>query len=177
MHYMDNSKYEGQWKADVPHGKGTLTLNTGDVYTGSFKLGKVRIAPFTTSVPLIADNSRVPRLTTHQPAGTGQYTHVTSSVIHQGKFAAGLKQGKCTISRLVSEQEKAEALKYPPMDKLVGNVDDGRVSCTNSTYVIISKNSHDPLLTPRTFLVAITRWKSSFRLRCQVSTSSKFSRH
>lgn len=42
MHYMDNSKYEGQWKTDAPHGKGTFVLPTGDVYTGSFKLGKVR---------------------------------------------------------------------------------------------------------------------------------------
>lgn len=106
MFYMDNSKYEGQWKADVPHGKGTLTLSTGDIYAGAFKNGK--------------------------PAGTGQYTHVTSSVIHQGKFAMGIKDGKCTITRLVSEQEKAEALKYPPMDKLVGTVVDGRVTCTNA---------------------------------------------
>ncbi len=110
MFYMDNSKYEGQWKADVPHGKGTLTLSTGDIYAGAFKNGK--------------------------PAGTGQFTHVTSSVIHQGKFAMGIKDGKCTITRLVSEQEKAEALKSPPMDKLVGTVVDGRVTCTNAAYAV-----------------------------------------
>jgi hypothetical protein len=134
MYYMDNSKYEGQWKADVPHGKGTLTLSTGDIYAGAFKNGK--------------------------PAGTGQYTHVTSSVIHHGKFAMGIRDGKCTITRLVSEQEKAEALKYPPMDKLVGNVVDGRVTCTNAAYRSVFSCSLDrlhPQLTTNQTIVCVQR--------------------
>jgi len=120
MVYMDNSKYEGQWKGDVPHGKGTLTYSTCDIYAGAFKNG--------------------------QPAGTGQYTHVMSSVIYQGKFAAGVKDGKCTISRLVSEQEKLEARsrQATPLEKLSGTVLDGRMNCTNAA----GDHSVDILLAP-----------------------------
>lgn len=38
---LDNGTYKGEWNKDKrPHGKGTLTLNDGQVYTGEFKDGK-----------------------------------------------------------------------------------------------------------------------------------------
>jgi hypothetical protein len=38
----DGSKYDGMWKANHRHGKGTLIMANGDRFVGTFKHGKVR---------------------------------------------------------------------------------------------------------------------------------------
>ncbi len=40
--FSDGSKYDGMWKQNHRHGKGTLALANGDRYVGAFKYGKVR---------------------------------------------------------------------------------------------------------------------------------------
>lgn len=40
LSYRNGETYEGNWKADTAHGKGTLTYAGGDKYVGSWEEGK-----------------------------------------------------------------------------------------------------------------------------------------
>jgi len=37
--FADGHKYEGQWKGDMPEGRGTMRFFDGDVYEGECKEG------------------------------------------------------------------------------------------------------------------------------------------
>jgi hypothetical protein len=63
MRYSDGAVYEGEWKADDRHGRGTMRYADGDVYEGEWK----------------AD--------AHE--GRGSLRSADGSVLHKGMWKAG----------------------------------------------------------------------------------------
>ena len=41
MKFNNGDRYEGQWKNDLPHGKGEMVYGNEDRYVGNWRSGKV----------------------------------------------------------------------------------------------------------------------------------------
>jgi hypothetical protein len=116
--YLDNTalSYDGEWKAGLFHGRGTLKLPSGDEYVGSFRAGKAN--------------------------GMGRYIDVTGEM-YEGPFAAGHRHGHGTTTLPTgrtyrsawsngkeSEVSRLVRVAQGPGTRLPGGADDIRIAIT-----------------------------------------------
>ena len=130
--YLDNTGlyYEGEWKAGLIHGQGTLKLPGSDEYVGQFHVGTAN--------------------------GVGRLIDVTGE-IYEGPFEHGLRHGRGTTTLpngrtytslwekgTESETSRLIRLAQGPGARIPGSADDIRIGITVDKRLPLSSRTDDP---------------------------------